>query len=184
LNSCEVEFGQFLNDIEVLDLNFSGCFYTWTNKSEKPRFVARKLDRVLANEYWMSVFGRAIVDFKSGGISDHTPAIISAGFMQSFGPKPFKFYSYWIEHKGFLDWVKEGWNIQVDRAKMYKLYEKLRSVKAVLKEQNVTCFGNLKQKVTQAWDNLDLAQQDVIAHYGRVDCLLKERESVFMPMFL
>ena len=103
-------------------------------------------------------FGRTIVEFKLGGISYHSPAIISAGFIQSFGPKPFKFYFYWIEYKGFLDWVNEGWNIQVDGLKMYKLYEKLRYVEAVLKEQNVTCFGNLKQKVTQAWDNLELAQ--------------------------
>jgi hypothetical protein len=28
LNSYEVEFGNCLNDIEVLDLNFNGCFYT------------------------------------------------------------------------------------------------------------------------------------------------------------
>jgi hypothetical protein len=67
LNSYESEFGNCLNDIEVLDLNFSGCFYTWTNKSEVPRFVARKLDRVLANEYWMSLFGRTIVEFLPGG---------------------------------------------------------------------------------------------------------------------
>ena len=50
LNSYEVEFVQCLNTLEVLDLKFSGCFYTWTNKSEEPRFIARKLDRVLANE--------------------------------------------------------------------------------------------------------------------------------------
>jgi exonuclease III len=56
LNSYEIEFGQCLNDLKVMDLNFSGCFYTWTNKSEIPRFVARKLDRVLANEYWGELF--------------------------------------------------------------------------------------------------------------------------------
>lgn len=84
LNSYELEFGQCLNDLEVMDLNFSGCFYTWTNKSEDPRFIARKLDRVLANEYWMGVFGRTIVDFKSGGIFDHSPVVISVGFFAEF----------------------------------------------------------------------------------------------------
>jgi hypothetical protein len=98
LNSYELEFGKCLNDLEVMDLNFSGCFYTWTNKSEEPRFVARKNDRVLANEYWMRAFGRTIVDFKSGGMSDHFPAVISVGFLQNFGPK-----HYWREHKDFLD---------------------------------------------------------------------------------
>ena len=105
LNSYEVEFGKCLNDLEVLDLNFSGCFYTWTNKSEEPWFVARKLDRVLANEFWLSYFGKIIVEFQSGGVSDHSPAVISVGSLQNFGPKPFKFFNYWLEHKEFLNWV-------------------------------------------------------------------------------
>jgi hypothetical protein len=102
LNSYEVEFGQCLNDLEVMDLNSSGCFYTWTNKSEEPHFVARKLDRVLANEFWMSYFGKTIVEFCPWDISDHSPAVISIGRMQSFGNKPFKFFNYWVEHKDFL----------------------------------------------------------------------------------
>ena len=58
---------------------FHGCFYTWTNKSEEPWFVARKLDRVLANEFWMSYFGKTIEEFFLGGISDHSPVVISVG---------------------------------------------------------------------------------------------------------
>jgi hypothetical protein len=76
------------------NINFSGCFCTWTNKSEEPRSVARKLDRVLANEDWMSAFGRTIVHFKYISISDHSPVVTSVGFLQNFGPKPFKFYNY------------------------------------------------------------------------------------------
>jgi hypothetical protein len=59
---------------------------------------------------------------------------------------------------------------------MYQLYVKLRAVKALLKKQNETCFGNLKLKVMQARDNLDLAQKEVISSLGKADCLLKERE--------
>jgi hypothetical protein len=66
--------------------------------------------------------------------------------------------------------------VHVDGFPMYHLYVKLIYVKAVLKKQNVACYGNLKQKVVQARDNLDLAQKEVIASFGRVDCLLKERE--------
>ena len=54
---------------------------------------------------------------------------------------------------------------------MYQLYMKLRSVKAVFKEQNLVCFGNLKQRVMQACDNLNLAQQDVIASLGRAELM-------------
>jgi hypothetical protein len=96
LSSYDIEFDQCLNDLEVLDLNFSRCFYTRINKSEEPRFITIKLDRVLANMSWLSSFGSTAVEFLSEGISDHSPAIISIGTLQSFGPKPFKFYNFWI----------------------------------------------------------------------------------------
>lgn len=75
-----------------MDLNFSGCFYSWSNKSEGPGFVARKLNRVLVNEDWICRFGKTCVDFPSNGISDHSPAIILVGTLVSFGSKPFKFF--------------------------------------------------------------------------------------------
>ena len=78
MNSYEVEFGQCLNNLKVMD-NFNGCYYTWTNKSEEPCFVARKLDRVLANEFWMSYFGKTILEFCPWGIFYHSSVVISIG---------------------------------------------------------------------------------------------------------
>jgi len=76
----------------VLDLNFSGCFFTWNNKSEGSNFLTRKLDRVLVNEEWLCKFGKTCVEFPLGGVSDHSPAVITVGTLLSFGPKPFKFF--------------------------------------------------------------------------------------------
>ena len=42
----------------------------------------------------MSSFGSTAVEFLVGGISDHSPAVITVGTLQSFGPKPFKFYNF------------------------------------------------------------------------------------------
>jgi len=101
LNSYEMEFNDCLNNLEVLELNFSGCFFTWNNKSEGSNFLARKLDRVLVNEEWLCKFGKTCVDFPPGGVSDHSPAVITVGTLLSFGPKPFKFFNYWLEHKDY-----------------------------------------------------------------------------------
>jgi hypothetical protein len=96
--------------------------------------------------------------------------------MQSFGPKPFKFFNYWVEHKDFLSWVNEGWDIQVDGVPMYQLYITLKAIKYVLKRQNLVYFGNLQKKVIEARDNLDLAQNKVIESFGSANCMLKKRE--------
>jgi endonuclease/exonuclease/phosphatase family metal-dependent hydrolase len=109
LNSYDLEFGECLNDLEVVDLKFSGCFYTWNNRSEGSSFVARKLDCVMVNEEWLGRFGGTMVDFSSAGISDHSPAFITMGSMVSYGSKPFKFCNFWLEHADYLDWLAPCW---------------------------------------------------------------------------
>jgi hypothetical protein len=63
--------------------------------------------------------------------------------VQSFGPKPFKFFNYWAEHPDFLNWVREGWNTTVCGFPMYQLYSKLKDVKKILKKANLEVFGGL-----------------------------------------
>ena len=66
--------------------------------------------------------------------------------------------------------------MQVDGVPMYQLCMKLHPMKDCLKRKNLVCFGDLKQRVIQVRDRLDLTQKDVLATFGRVECMLKERE--------
>jgi len=81
LSSYEIEFRSCLHELEVKDLNFSISLFTWTNKQDGQAFVAKKLDRIL-------------VDLVEGGVSVNDYALVSIGRLQSFGPKPFKFFSF------------------------------------------------------------------------------------------
>jgi len=177
-----VDFGNFLSNLEVTDLNFSGCFYTWNNKSEGSGFVARKLDRVMVNEAWICKFGRTCVEFPPGGISDHSPAVISVGSLISFGPKPFKFFNYWLDNKDYMAWISDCWNQDVQGVSMYKLCVKLKSFKAVLKDKNSRCYGDIRNKVLQARECLDMAQRAVLNSHGSAECLLRERECLHVYM--
>jgi len=127
--------------LEVIDLNFSGCFYTWNNKSEGSGFWARKLDRVMVNQEWIYKFGKTSVNFPTGGISNHSLAIISVGTSVSFGPKPFKFYNFWLDHKDYMCWLNKVWKQEVRGVPMFKLCMKLRSLKNILKGKNSSCYG-------------------------------------------
>jgi hypothetical protein len=176
LNSYELEFGECLNDLEVIDLKFSGFFFTWNNKSEGAGFIARKLDRVLVNEEWLGRFGGTNVDFLSAGVSDHSPGLITVGSLVSFGPKPIKFCNFWLEHGDYMEWLSNCWMQEINGVPMYKLCRKLKEFKAILKSKTTSCFGNLRNKIIQACESLDLAQKAVIDSRGRADCLLKERE--------
>lgn len=139
----ETEFVECINRLEVEDLAFMGCFHTWTNKQVGESFVSKELDRVMSNLEWMLTFGNTLVEFLEGGIMDHSPAVISVEQFLSFGPKPFNFLNFLVDHKLFLDWIAEGWSFDVDGYSMYKLYAKLKAIKRILKVKNIEVFGGL-----------------------------------------
>jgi len=87
------------------------------------------------------------VEFLEKGVSDHSPALVTIAKLVSYGPKPFKFFNFWADHRNFLDWIKEGWRVEVTGFSMFRLYAKLKSVKEVLKLKNREIFGGLGLKV-------------------------------------
>lgn len=62
-------FQQCLYDLEFMDSNHIGPTLTWTNKRSFG-FVAKKLDKFLANDCWFQVFLDFIVKF-TPPFSDH-----------------------------------------------------------------------------------------------------------------
>jgi hypothetical protein len=94
----------------------------------------------------------------------------------SYGPKPFKFFSFWDDHPKFLDWIEGGWRLEVDGYSMYRLYAKLKSVKRILKVKNLEVFGSLGQRVMKARQALATAQASFLLSHGDAECHRKERE--------
>jgi hypothetical protein len=95
----EQEFVECHSHLEVEDLAFIGAFHTWSNKQVGEDFVSKKLDRVLSNFEWLNLFGNTAVTFLEGGISDHSAALVTVEDFHNFGPKPFKFFNFWTEHR-------------------------------------------------------------------------------------
>jgi hypothetical protein len=83
-------------------------YHTWSNKQSGDDFVSKKLDRVMANLEWLTVFVNTSVKFLEGGVSDHSPALVAVEEYISYGPKPFKIFNFWADHPQFLDWIKES----------------------------------------------------------------------------
>lgn len=61
----------------------------------------------------MECFGQTDVEFLDWDILYHCPTLITVDKVQSFGPKPFKFFNFWVDHDKFLDWVFQGWNLNL-----------------------------------------------------------------------
>ena len=87
---------------------------------------------------------------------------------------PFKFFYFWADHPAFLEIVKEAWECEVRGTPMYRLTQKMKRVKASLRGLNFHTFGKLRERVVEARENLNLAQNAVLISPS--DHLLVENE--------
>jgi hypothetical protein len=76
----------------------------------------------MADLDWLSIFVNSSVEFLEGGVSDHSPALVSVEEYISYGPKPFKFFNFGADHSQVLIWIKESWSTEVTGYSMFRLY--------------------------------------------------------------
>ena len=74
--------------------------------------------------------------------------------LRSFGPRPFKFFSFWAKNANFLNWVEEGWSLYVEGVSMFRLYARLKAIKRILKDKTLVCYEGIHQKVAQTKERL------------------------------
>ncbi|XP_076934499.1 uncharacterized protein LOC143600808 [Bidens hawaiensis] len=157
-----VEFKDCIQELEILDLKFTGLQYTWNQKPKGDSGLMKKLDRIMGNQVFNDIFPGSYVEFQPYRISDHTPAILSIPLSKKFCPKPFKFSNVLISHAGFKQVVTAGWNIEVEGYYMFSLIKKLKNLKKPLRKL-LYDKGNLHVRVNKLRMEVDSVQRSIDA---------------------
>jgi exonuclease III len=145
------DFRQCCSDLGLLDLNYSGCHYTWSNGR-----VWSKLDRVLVNPLWSIAHSSAHVHFDNpGAFSDHSPATVSFQSRHLMGRKCFKFFNMWSSHASFLELVADNWHYETSGSPMFILCKRLKNLKGPLRELNKLHYSHISERVARAEAALD-----------------------------
>lgn len=95
-------FNNFISDMELVDIPFSGRTYTWSNMEKDPLLI--KLDWVFCNASWNYHYPSTIVQ-----------PLSKPTYVINFGssiPKVsiFRFENFWADHADFLKIVDLHWN--------------------------------------------------------------------------
>jgi hypothetical protein len=89
-----------------------------------------------------------------------------------WGPKPFRFNNFWLEHKSFVKVVEDCWRGQeVEGWMAHVLKEKLRGLKICLKEWHKVEFGSVDtrlEKIVEDIVTLDVAGETTGLDYHEV----------------
>lgn len=137
--------------------------------------MSRK-DRFLLSEGWHHHWGNLLQWACKRSVSDHCPLILKEG-ESDWGPKPFRVLDCWFDHPEFSNFVKEKWNsMSISGRACFVLKEKLKSLKADLKEWNKSVFGSLDRSIEATVEELNLL--DLEAENRELSLVEEERRKV------
>ncbi|XP_020270722.1 uncharacterized protein LOC109845882 [Asparagus officinalis] len=173
------DFQSFLNNGQLINLNTTGFFFTWSNKQDADSRIRSRLDRCLINEDWLHLYTSSQVEYLLPKCSDHSPALISiAENDREEGIKPFKFFNMWVKHPDYLSTVKAVWEQNIEGYKMFQFHTKLRKLKTALKNLNKKHFMNISVQVCRAKDELEDTQRQLSNNPFSSVLIAKEKECI------
>lgn len=148
------DFQEVTQYCSLMDLASHGPLFTWCNKREEGR-VSKKLDRVLFNDHWLSMFRHSYNVFEGGGCSDHLRCRIQ---LHSEVPRPkwpFKFVNATARLEGFKPVVDQYWRdtepIFPSTSSLFRFSKKLKGLKPVIRVLAREGLGNLTKKSNEAF---------------------------------
>ncbi|KAL0289271.1 UNVERIFIED_CONTAM: putative ribonuclease H protein [Sesamum radiatum] len=151
------EFQECVATSGLIQLSYTGAPFTWHNCSEGGRSLWKRLDRMLVNEAWLTIWPLTKYLCSTPRTSDHAPLILQGHEMQR-EVTMFRFEIFLTKLPSFLSSVKDVWRHHIVGTSMYALTRKLKALKPVLrgirKHQ-----GDLSQNVTSAANFLSVAQR-------------------------
>lgn len=178
-------FRQFLVDSALMDMELKGCKYTWVSNPRDGRVTKEKLDRVLVNAEWRSLFPHASAVALPMINSDHSPVVLTPASSDTSG-KRFKFEVFWQYHLAFDTVSSQSWNSIPDNYSSWAdLLAKVKKSSLDMVKWHKKTFSNAQKEI----ELLGLELQRVLnnAHHSeqwshvaqirkRIDELWKQEE--------
>ncbi|KAG7533165.1 Reverse transcriptase zinc-binding domain [Arabidopsis thaliana x Arabidopsis arenosa] len=144
------------------DLNFRGNTFTWWNKRRNAH-VAKKLDRILVNDRWTSLFPSSLGQFSEPDFSDHACCEVSLDTASPRKKSPFRFYNFLLKSEEFLPLVCFHWfSFNVHGSAMYRLSRKLKKLKSIIREFSKMNYSDIEKRTQEAHEKLILAQKNLL----------------------
>ncbi|XP_074288245.1 uncharacterized protein LOC141613412 [Silene latifolia] len=174
------EIGDFRECIDycgLTDIKGQGAFYTWNNKQMPTSRNFSRIDRFLINSEWMGMYPDSYAHFLPEGLFDHNPCVCYRRSVRTTRKSHFRYYNMWSMDPNFLTVVQHSWCKPVAGTLMYRLVNKLRSLKGPLKMLNRNGFADVEKSAGIAKALLEEIQ--VQMHNNPADqCLLQaERDA-------
>ncbi|GAU48893.1 hypothetical protein TSUD_98840 [Trifolium subterraneum] len=151
-----IPFNRFIVENNLIDLPLSGRKFTWFKRDG---LSMSRLDKFLLSEEWCLVWPNCKQTAILRGLSDHCSLVLSAN-EEDWEPRPSRMLKCWRDVPRYQVFVKDKWkSLQVDGWGGYVLKEKLRMIKATLKDWHMTHTQNLPSRIESLKNRLSTLDQ-------------------------
>ncbi|KAH7840972.1 hypothetical protein Vadar_024028 [Vaccinium darrowii] len=182
INSNRLErFNNFVSDSGLIDLEFKGINYTWTNKREGDDNIRERIDKALANTLWRLKFPNAQVFHEPIVGSDHAPLVLNCCVPLKRVKRVFRFESMWTTSPNCQDVIANSWTSDIDGSNMFVWCKKLKFCRKALKLWSKNEFGNNRirlAKLKQQLYDLQLANPSPDNTKAQ-KCVIQEMEEAY-----
>ncbi|KAA3457985.1 reverse transcriptase [Gossypium australe] len=123
-------FRDTLEECQLMDIGYSGVWFTWERGNLPETNIRERLDRWVANEAWLLLFPMRNIQYLPHSTSDHCPLLLSTDNSSTFsGSRRFHFEAWWTTEESFEGLIREFWE-----SSNVPLLEKLKQLQIHLKE--------------------------------------------------
>ncbi|XP_062119324.1 uncharacterized protein LOC133833082 [Humulus lupulus] len=168
-----IPFQSCVEQCGLVDVKFSGNFFTWNNKQEGRARVYAKLDKVMANEQWLEKFPNVEANLFPEGDFDHSPCLVTFS-SELETQKPFRYFNFWSSYTDFFEKVSMSWNEDVTGTPMYCLISKLKSLRGVLAKINKEGKGDVFVQDAEKYHKMMEIQERIKEAPGNTQLMNKE----------
>ncbi|KAG7599606.1 Endonuclease/exonuclease/phosphatase superfamily [Arabidopsis suecica] len=172
LSTDSLAFGEWCNNLSLIDMGFRGNKFTWRRGKEESTFVAKRLDRILCCPQARLQWQEAIVSHLPFLSSDHAPLYIQLCPESKGDPRrrPFRFEAAWMKHESFKELLNQSWNGNI------RTPDALKKLRDVLKRWNKDVFGDVHKRKEQLVSEIKIVQDAL--ELNQTDDLLKKEEEL------
>ncbi|XP_026439116.1 uncharacterized protein LOC113337708 [Papaver somniferum] len=158
-------FNENILNLDRIDLGFTGCPFTWSNKGKGHALTEQRLDRGLANDDWLSIYPNTTITNMLAIGSDHQPILLNSNPHWKNGKIPFKFFGPWLDHDDCRKIIPDCWKKITPGSSAFSIARKLKDIKLQIRVWNKEVYGNIKTNIDECKQYLNW----IHIHYFRED---------------
>lgn len=173
-----IDFNDCIVAADLIHLQTIGHYFSRNNKGIGNSRIQRRIDWGFGNDCWIHSFDPTVIEYANAGVSDHTPLVITCGFQNRSGGRPFKFFNHLADHEDFERVVKDAWSSPCRGTQFQQIWNKLKEVKKGCKHLHSKEFAQLQERVDHARTFLLDIQSKIQADPQNQSLHIQEKQAV------